>query len=191
LQARLGFGIRDAGPVLASVGNLVELKGHHIVLEALSHLPRARLLIAGEGPERSSLERRAIQLGVADRTRFLGRVPQEELPKFYSAADVLVLASSREGWANVLLEAMACGTPVVATDISGMVEVVGAPSAGRLVRHRTATEFADTIAALLAAPPERSATRAYAEAFSWDATTEGQVALFKSLLAPALAPSLG
>ncbi|MBV8653861.1 MAG: glycosyltransferase, partial [Alphaproteobacteria bacterium] len=109
-------------------------------------------------------------------------VAHKDLAEVYSAADVLVLASSREGWANVLLEAMACGTPVAASNVWGTPEVVAEPAAGLLAPERTGAAFADTIARLLAALPDRAATRAYAERFSWDATTEGQIALFRNLV---------
>jgi glycosyltransferase involved in cell wall biosynthesis len=113
----------------------------------------------------------------------LGELPHEQLPRFYNVADALVLASSREGWANVLLEAMACGTPVVATAVWGTPEVVTAPEAGRLVAERSAPALAAAIRALLAQPPARAATRAYAERFGWEATTAGQIELFASVLA--------
>jgi teichuronic acid biosynthesis glycosyltransferase TuaC len=180
--ARRSYGVDGAAPVLLSVGHLIERKGHHLVIEALTHLPAARLLIAGDGPERPTLERLATRLGVADRVRFLGRIAHDALAEVYGAADVLVLASSREGWANVLLEAMACGTPVAATKVWGTPEVVADPAAGLLVEPRTADAFASAIARLLAAPPPRSATRRYAERFSWDATTAGQLALFHGIL---------
>ena len=168
------------GPLLLSVGALIERKGHHLVIEALASLPEARLAIAGDGPEDGALRALAHRLGVADRVRFLGNVPHEELPRIYGAADVLVLASSREGWANVLLEAMACGTPVVATDIWGTPEVVTSPVAGRLVARRDAAAIADGVRDLLADPPDRAATRRYAEAFSWEETVRGQLAVFRS-----------
>jgi glycosyltransferase involved in cell wall biosynthesis len=113
--ARNALGL--SGPMLLSVGNLIELKGHHLIIEALRELPDHQLLIIGSGPERQALEKLAVRLGVEQRTRFVGLVPQAELRNYYGAADALILASSREGWANVLLEAMACGTPVVATRI--------------------------------------------------------------------------
>jgi teichuronic acid biosynthesis glycosyltransferase TuaC len=180
--ARQTYGVSGTAPVLLSVGHLIERKGHHLVIEALARLPSASLIIAGDGPERPALEALAARLGVAGRVRFLGRVAHDILAVLYSAADVLVLASSREGWANVLLEAMACGTPVVASKVWGTPEVVADPVAGLLVEPRTGDAFAASIARLLAAPPPRPATRLYAERFSWDATTAGQLALFRGIL---------
>ena len=111
--------------------------------------------------------------------RFAGQIAPATLAEYYAAADVLALASSREGWANVLLEAMACGTPVAASTVWGTPEIVTAPAAGLLVAERTGSAFARAIARLLGdARPDRGATRAYAERFSWDATTEGQLELF-------------
>jgi len=176
-RARLGL----TGPILLSVGLLIERKGHHLAIEALTRLPEATLLIAGAGPERGALEALAHRLGVAGRVRLLGEQPQAALPALYSAADALILASSREGWANVLLEAMACGTPVVATDVWGTAEVVTAPAAGLLVKERCAAAIAEAVRQLLATPSNPAATRAHAEGFSWDATTAGQVALFRAV----------
>lgn len=177
LRRQLGV----AGPTLLSVGHLIERKGHHLAIEALSRLPGVRLAIAGEGPERAALTALADRLGVSDRVRLLGALPHAAMPEWYGAADLLVLASSREGWANVLLESMACGTAVVATDIWGNPEVVRAAEAGRIVA-RTAADIAAGCAALLADPPDRAATRRYAEGFSWDDTTQGQLALFRRLV---------
>ncbi len=181
---RREFGL--VGPTLVSVGALIPRKGHDLVIQALSDLPNVVLLIAGEGPERANLESLASRLGLAERVRFLGQVAHEQLAPLYNAADISVLASSSEGWANVLLEAMACGTPVAATNVSGTPEVVRAPEAGVLVENRTPVEIAAAIRRLLAEPPSRTATRAYAETFSWDATTKGQVDIFKDILGPKL-----
>jgi len=169
-------------PVLLAVGNLVPLKGHRLLVEALPLLPDCELVIAGDGPERGNLEKLAAQLGVADRLRLLGRVPQQELPALYSAARLLVLPSSHEGWPNVLLEAMACGTPVVASDIPGIREIVQDPVAGRLLSERNPRALADAVTALLADPPCRAETRTYAQGFGWGPTTDGQLALFKRVL---------
>lgn len=178
VRERLGL----PGPALLSVGLLIERKGHDLAIKALPALPEATLLIAGDGPERTNLERLARLLRVEDRVRFLGQVPHEALPDLYTAADCLVLASSREGWANVLLEAMACGTPVVASDVWGTSEVVNHPAAGLLLRDRSARSVADAVRTLLASPPRREDTRAYAETFGWDSTTRGQLDLFARIL---------
>lgn len=167
-----------AGPVIASVGRLIERKGHDLVIDALTDLPEATLLIAGEGEERRALEAQAGRLGVADRVRFLGAVPHEALAEIYNAADVLALASSREGWPNVLLEAMACGTPCVATPVWGSVEIVAAPAAGALAAARSARAMAEAVGALLADPPARAETRLYTEHFSWEETSQGLQDLF-------------
>ncbi|GJL91503.1 glycosyltransferase [Hyphococcus sp.] len=169
------------GLVLASVGHLIERKGHDLVIDALTFLPSATLLIAGSGPLQKALELHAKMAGVADRVRFLGQASHDELRSLYSAADILVLASSREGWPNVLLEAMACGTPCVATNVWGSSEVITAPAAGRLAKDRTANSIAAAVKDLLAEPPGRKATRAYAEQHSWDATADGVHVIFSSL----------
>lgn len=172
---------------LLSVGYLVERKGHHLVIRALANLPGCRLAIVGDGPEEAALKSLAANLGVSDRVEFVGSVAQDELYKYYSAADLLVLASSREGWANVLLESMACGTPVVATSIWGTPEVVAAPEAGVLAAERTPESLAEAIALLRAEMPSSEAVRRYAERFGWEDTTAGQLALFQEVIQGAAA----
>jgi len=179
-EARAALGL--SGPSLLSVGHLIERKGHELVIGALPSLPGYRLLIAGDGPERIRLENLSNALRVADRVRFLGAVPHEQLHKVYAAADALVLASSREGWPNVLLESMACGTPVVASNIWGNPEVVSRPEAGVLIGERSDAGVAEGVLRLFRGLPTRAATRRYAEEFSWDATSEGQFRLFNEIL---------
>lgn len=166
---------------IISVGHLIERKAHDLIIGALPDLPGVTLLIAGGGEERENLERQARDLDVAERVRFLGPRPQSDLPELLSACDALVLASSREGWANVLLESMACGTPVAASNVWGTPEIVATPEAGRLLEARTSPAIAAAVKEILADPPDRAATRAYAERFSWDDTTQGQIELFSRL----------
>jgi glycosyltransferase involved in cell wall biosynthesis len=179
LRARL----QVSGPALLSVGHLIERKGHHHTLAALAALPGHTLLIAGDGPEAGSLRALAARLGVEDRVRWLGAVPHASLRDWYGAADVMVLASSREGWANVLLESMACGTPVVASPAWGSREAVAAPEAGVVVEEITPMAIAAGVRSVLARAGERARTRAYAERFSWKETTMGQIRLFRQVLA--------
>jgi teichuronic acid biosynthesis glycosyltransferase TuaC len=179
-QARSALGLTR--PTLASVGHLVERKGHHHVIQALAQLPGMDLLIVGAGPERRALEQLATRLGVSERVRFVGGVDQDRLCLIYNAIDVLVLASSREGWANVLLESMACGTPVVASAVWGTPEVVAAPEAGVLMPSRDAGGVVAGIGQLFSLMPRRADTRCYAQGFAWEPTTQGQLALFREIL---------
>jgi glycosyltransferase involved in cell wall biosynthesis len=180
--ARRRLGLREAGRYLLMVGNLVELKGHAIAIEALAALPELELLCVGAGPELSALQDLARRLGVQPRVRFVGQVGQADLKWWYSAADALALCSSREGWPNVLLEAMACGTPVIATRVGGTPEIVTTPAAGSLMERRDAPALVAAWQTLMAQAPQRAATRRYAEGFSWDAATQGQRKLFKEVL---------
>ncbi len=179
--ARAALGLD--GPTLISVGALIPRKGHDRAIAAMALLPGHTLLIVGEGPERARLAAQVAALGLNDRVRLLGPQPHGRLPSFYGAADAMVLASSREGWANVLLESMACGTPVVASNIPGNPEVVQAPEAGIITRTNTPHGIAEAVRALFGRLPPRPATRAYAESFSWDETSAGQLALFRTVVA--------
>lgn len=169
------------GKWLLSVGHLIERKGHHLTIEALASLPGLNLAIVGEGPLGADLRALAKSLGVADRVHFIGAVVQDDLRYYYSASDIFVLASSREGMANVLLESLACGLPVVATPIWGTPEVVAVAAAGTLTQDMSAGALSDGINALLQDYPDRRETRQYAERFSWDNTTQGQVEIFRQI----------
>ena len=185
-EARRALGLTGS-PLLLSVGHLVERKGHHLAIEAMPAVvethPGARLLIIGEGSERARLESLMQSLGLADHVRLVGAIDNQLLASWYSAADALVLASSREGWANVLLEAMACGTPVLATRIWGTPEVVADDSVGVLVDRRDAASVAAGLLNLLGKPRDRARVRTYAEGFSWAQTTTAQLELFRRLRA--------
>lgn len=180
--ARRELRLPVAPRLLVSVGHLVALKGHDIAIRALREMPEVDLVIVGDGPERRALFELAQGLGVAARVRLAGARPQAELPLWYSAADALVLCSSREGWANVLLESLACGTPVVATDVGGTAEVISAPEAGVLMRERSPAALVEAVRALFARNPDRQHVRKFAEGFDWTATTQGQLELFRSVM---------
>ena len=155
--------------VLLSVGNLVELKGHHLVIDAMTKLPGCHLFIIGDGPMRSALMNQVTQQDLTKRVHLVGPVDQSDLAAWYSSADALILASSREGMPNVVLESLACGTPVVATAVGGIPEVIENGRTGQLV-ERSSQAIADGVRELLANPPDRASTRTYAEQFSWDPT---------------------
>nr|WP_294529697.1 glycosyltransferase [uncultured Rhodopila sp.] len=166
LRLSLGF----ERPTLISIGHLIQRKGHDIVIQALAEMPGTDLVIVGDGPEEGALRRQAAGLKLTERVRFLGHVDQEHLPALLGAADALVLCSDREGIANVLMESLACGTPVVASPVWGSPEVVNVPQAGLLLRDRSAGSLVTALRQLLANPPDRALTRRYAERFSWSDT---------------------
>jgi teichuronic acid biosynthesis glycosyltransferase TuaC len=172
------------GQVLLAVGNLVPLKGHDLAIASLAYLPRSLLIIVGEGPERAALETQARRAKVWDRVKIVAPVDQTVLCDYYNMADILVLASREEGWPNVLLEAMACGTPVVASRAGGTAEIIRAPEAGRLFAPRSPRALAEAVTELTANYPDRSATRRYAQRFEWHEVTEAQIAMYQRVIAP-------
>jgi len=180
-RQHIGIGASSEDYLMLSVGNLVELKGHHLAIEALAKMPKGtRLAIIGKGSERARLESLSRQLGVTDRVHFAGLVLPDQLKWWYSAADVLVLCSSREGWPNVLLEAMACGTPVVATNVGGVAEML-AMEVGILLPSRSSEALTFALEHLCAARPDRQQVRHHAEQFAWDETSRAQLQLFKRI----------
>ena len=178
IRVKLGL----TGPVWLAVGHLIELKGVHITLAALAKAADVTLLIAGEGREKGHLRQLADRLGVGSRVRFLGAIPHAELCEYYNAADVMVLASSREGMPNVVLESLACGTPVIVTPFDGAREVVGTPEAGQVAESRTADAIQAAWTQLREHSPRIVATRGYAERFGWGPTVQAQQALYRSVL---------
>lgn len=181
IRAELGL----AGTVWLAVGNLVELKGVHVTLAALATLPDVTLLIAGRGPEEARLRQLAERLGISGRVRFLGTVPHAQLCEYYNAADALVLASSREGMPNVVLESMACGTPVIAAPFDGVTELLDAPEAGEIASQRSAEAIASAWVRLRERAPTRAATRSVAERLGWQPVVEAQCALYEEVLSAA------
>ncbi|MCP5286920.1 MAG: glycosyltransferase family 4 protein [Burkholderiaceae bacterium] len=185
-RARAELGLQGA-PLLLTVGNLVPVKGHDLALQALAALvprhPGVRLVLVGDGPLRSALQAQAQALGVVDHVRFAGPVPNDQLSSWYSAADLLLLPSRSEGWANVLLEAMACGTPVVASDVGGTREVIADAQVGRVVPPLDPAALAAGVEALMAEAPDRTAVRRHAESMGWDETTAAQLRIFREVLA--------
>lgn len=166
---------------LLSVGNLVDLKGHDLVIKAMERLPEWELFVVGDGEQKEYLKNLACELGVNEQVRFIDCVSQTELVEIYNAADILVLASSREGMPNVLLESIACGTPVVATRVGGCGEVVADSRAGILIDDRTAGGVHKGVVALFSSLPDRVDTRDYAKSFSWESAVDSLEGLFTSL----------
>lgn len=181
IREQLGLSNR----VWLCVGHMIERKGMHLVLDALAQTPGVSLILAGDGPDEAALRSQAHRLGVAERVHFVGAIAHHELPRYYNAADALVLPSRSEGMPNVVLEALACGTAVIATAVDGIPEIITAPIAGRLMCDRSAKAVVDAWNALDEpdlSQPRREERRRFAEDFGWEATAHGQLALFGHIL---------
>jgi len=168
LSEELGFEMPANAPLLACVGALIERKGQDIAIQSLKAIPGARLVLIGKGDDEARLRALAISEGAADRVFFAGSIDHDLMPLILSAADVMVLPTASEGLANAWVEALACGTPVVTSDVGGARELINSPTAGKLV-PRDAGAVAQAINTILADPPSREAVAALTEGFSWEA----------------------
>ena len=130
-EARAALGIR--GPTLGTAGRLTVQKALGDALAALARVPGVALLVLGDGPERASLERRARELGVDARVRFLGAGTRDDVIRLFRGVDAALLTSAWENLPHTLLEALAVGTPVIATAVGGVPEVVHDGENGLLV----------------------------------------------------------
>jgi teichuronic acid biosynthesis glycosyltransferase TuaC len=164
--AKAALGV--SGPLLVSVGALIARKGHGIVIEALKQVPDARLVIIGQGEDRAALEAQAAPFG--DRVHFLGSQPHDVIADWLAAADAMVLISASEGLANVWVEALASGTPLVVSDVGGAREVLDGAEAGVLTDHDPGS-VAHAIHWVLGRNVDRHAVAATVDRFSWEANT--------------------
>jgi teichuronic acid biosynthesis glycosyltransferase TuaC len=173
-KAKLGI----TGPMILCVGALIARKNQSLLIEALSSVPNATLMLAGSGDSEQAYQTLAGLCGVADRVRFMGNVPHDDLPALFAAADVMALVSESEGLANAWVEALACGTPIVASDVGGIRELIGSPDAGRIVT-RDAAAIASAINELLADPPSPTLVATHVSQFSWEANARQLAAHFR------------
>ncbi len=189
LEARRRLRIADDAKVIIGVGGLIPRKGFHRVIPLISELrkrhPGLVYLIVGGGTTqadmRSQLEALARECDVSDAVRFCGSQPPEMLKWFYGAADVFVSATEHEGWANVFLEAMACGLPVVTTRVGGNEQVVTDPRLGELVEWWNPDKFREAIDRALGDVWDVVAIIAHARSNTWDERISRLVAEFKSI----------
>jgi glycosyltransferase involved in cell wall biosynthesis len=194
--ARARFGLPDSAKVLISVGGLVERKGMHRVIDVMpaliKHHPDLHYLIVGgaspEGDNRAELAAQVARLGLADHVHFLGSLPPDELKWPLSASDVFVLATRNEGWANVFLEAMACGLPVISTDVGGNAEVVCRDELGSIVPFGDGAALQHALDAALGKNWDRAAILDYARANQWDTRVAQLLRAFEPLLDKSIHP---
>jgi teichuronic acid biosynthesis glycosyltransferase TuaC len=168
--ARKKLSLPEHKKIVLSVGSLIPLKGFHTIIDALPNLLlqdiEIELYIVGEGPYRQALMERAAAKGVSRHVIFAGLRPNTELPDWYNAADVFCLASFREGWPNVVMESLACATPVVATRVYGTPEILVSPDLG-ILTDTTPESMEAGLRGALGTHWERPKIRAYIEAYTW------------------------
>jgi glycosyltransferase involved in cell wall biosynthesis len=185
-QARRELGLPNRKTVL-SVGNLTDNKGFDLVIKSFRvlldrfHGKDIQLAIVGDGPCRSQLEKMILSLRLDGRVRMVGAISHDKLRLWYSGADVFCLASSREGWPNVLLESLACGTPVVATAVGGIPEIISSDNVGFL-SEREESKIAETIRVALKKSWRSDEIVAYARRFTWEQTALAVLDVFDSVL---------
>ncbi|MFH8590236.1 glycosyltransferase [Streptomyces rimosus] len=184
-------------PLLLQLGRLVPRKGAEVSVAALARLPEARLVIAGgppadlidADPEVRRLRELARAAGVADRVSFIGGVPCEDVPPLLRAADVVLCPADYEPFGIVPLEAMACGTPVVATAVGGQLDTVADPDCGRLVPPRDPAALAHAVGELLMDGELRAACgaagrRRVLARYGWDQVAAGTEVVYRGVLSP-------
>ena len=175
-DARAELNISNDAKVLISVGALVDRKGFHRVIELLPALVKQYpnliyLIVGGDSPEGniySRLQQQVKALSLEDHVRFLGAYPSDQLKLPLSSSDVFVLATANEGWANVFLEAMACGLPVITTDVGGNKEVVNSPELGTVVAFGEPEALLSALLKALKKEWQSSVIINYAQQNSWD-----------------------
>jgi glycosyltransferase involved in cell wall biosynthesis len=175
--------------VLVSVGGLVDRKGFHRVIEVLPALVAKYpgliyLIVGGDSPEgniREQLEHQVNTLKLENNVRFLGAYPSEQLKVPLSAADLFVLATANEGWANVFLEAMACGLPVITTEVGGNKEVVNDKALGTVVPFGDANALSNALLQGFETVWDRPLIIQYAQENAWDTRVKVLVEEFQRM----------
>jgi len=186
--------------IILFVGRLAEKKGTSYLVKAMPEIlkkfPDSHLLLIGYGPEEKKLKTLTKRLGLREKISFLGRIPNEELPLYYNLGDVFVAPSIQtesgdtEGLGVVLLEATACGTPVIGTDIGGISDIIKNKQTGLLVKQRNPKKIAQAVILLLENPLIKkkissNSERKIVELFTWKVVTKKFKRVYLNLIGPA------
>jgi glycosyltransferase involved in cell wall biosynthesis len=167
--------------LILSVGNLVELKGHELIIRSIIDFEDVELLIIGEGHLKSKLNDLSISLGLQNRVHFLANQKQDVLKYYYNLADIFVLASSSEGMPNVVLESLACGTRVIATNVGGVPEIIKDITSGVVLKTRTVECLRNTLQEEIFKNYDRDSVRETITEFGWVNTINTINAMFKKI----------
>lgn len=180
--ARDKLGLSRNSKILLSVGLLIPRKGVHVTLEGLPLVLRQHkdldFYIIGKGPYEKELKRLIDRLHLNERVHLIGEVPNNELSTWYNAADIFCLASSREGWANVIMESLACGTPVIATNVWGAPEIITSEDIGFLA-DRSPKDIGEKLIEAFSRSWDRNKIRAHVEKRTWRNVADKVNGIFK------------
>jgi glycosyltransferase involved in cell wall biosynthesis len=194
LRRRLGLPTDKT--IVLTVQRLHERKGVHVYLEAaalaLKRHPELVFVVVGGGPESEKLKALASRLGISSGVLFTGKVSDEDLPGYYQSADLFAFHSFHEGFGIVLLEAMACGRPIITTEAGGTKDIAVPGPGGRMVKPGDAGAFAQAIFDIL---KDRQAwahmgefnRRRTEEVYDWDKIAKQYLTLYERILEPAAA----
>ncbi len=180
-------GLKSEVPLVLYLGRLKQYKSLNVFIHAakriLNKIPKTRFIIAGDGEEKESLIRLAKKIGVLDKIEFLGKVSEEEKISLYQKAWVFVNPSLMEGWGITTIEANACGTPVVASNVPGLRDSVDNPHSGFLVPHGDVYRFSERILSILRHEDIRIKLSLvailWAQKFDWQKSADKSLELFK------------
>jgi glycosyltransferase involved in cell wall biosynthesis len=171
--------------IIVSVAHLGHRKGHFEVIKAMAHLSENVILILvgaeAQGGKKEDLVKAARESGLGERLIITGPRPYEEIPFYFGAADVSVLASYREGCPNSVLESLACGVPVVATEVGAVPDILPVPEAGRIVPRQTVKPLADALNELLGKNFQKEDIVRAAGVRTWDEVGEEVSSVFEQI----------
>lgn len=184
--ARKQLGLPCDKKILLNVANLVPIKGHRYLVDAMKRVVKARndvmLIIIGNGSLRSKLEKQIKILNLENHVKLAGAKPHREIPLWMNAADIFVLPSLRESFGVVVLEAMAVGTPVVATINGGSEQIITSEEYGLLAEPVNAKDLAEKILIALEREWDNEKIRKYAEQFTWDSVVKRILEIYDNIL---------
>jgi teichuronic acid biosynthesis glycosyltransferase TuaC len=182
--ARERLDLPSSARIVLCVANLVYVKGVDLVIQAFGELEDEAniLVLVGKGEEQRRLEKMVCDLGLAERIRFVGARPPDEVPLWMTAADLVVLGSRAEGHPNVILEAMASGRPVVATRVGGVSEAIRSGEVGLISEAGNVTSLAEAMRTALSRTWDEDAIRRVGHGRTWDHVAEEIIAEVQSIL---------
>lgn len=167
--------------VILSVGNLVKNKGHNIIIQAIANLNNVQLVIVGEGSEEYNLRRMVKDHDIENRVKFIKYLDQISLSEYYNAADAFVLASEYEGCPNVILESLACGTPVVSTNVGNVHELAKTGKNIYIFKRSNTEELVNILSFIISDENHTNDNILSTDKFSWNTTVEKQIKIYDKI----------